>query len=169
MSVYAIFKNDGSGHERFFGIFSDYDKAIELCKTCPGDFLQFEIRKIDLDKIYLTNVNDYDLVSSTAIGEHFMTLDFEENTADVSDDFTAHLHETNDFKNYQNDFKNTEEFIIQEEVQEDDVESLVSADSENFKVSPFVLFYNDVVQKNKEAIYSLWLSASSEFKKQYSV
>ena len=64
-----------------------------------------------------------------------------------------------------------EEFVEQEEIQEqhEEEESLVSVDSENFKVSPFSLVYNDVIQKNKEAIYSLWQSASSEFKKQYSV
>lgn len=166
MSVFIVFKNDIDGFQRFFGIFSDYDKAIDLCKSCVGNFQQFDIRKVDIDKIYLTNVNDYGI----SIGEHFMTLDLSENMGNVTDDFKLCLHETNDFENYCKDFKE-EEFVEQEEIQEqhEEEESLVSVDSENFKVSPFSLFYNDVIQKNKEAIYSLWQSASSEFKKQYSV
>ena len=52
MSVFIVFKNDIDGFQRFFGIFSDYDKAIDLCKSCVGNFQQFDIRKVAIDKIY---------------------------------------------------------------------------------------------------------------------
>lgn len=99
-TVYVIFRDDGSGYERFFGIFSDYDKAINLCKSCPSIYGYFVIRKIDLDKIYLTNINEYDIKSSTHIGTHVITLDSPENKIDVTEDFKSHLHENNDFDGY---------------------------------------------------------------------
>lgn len=93
MSVYSLIL-DENAKERFIGIFTTLEKANEAMFFHSYGCLK--IRKIDVDKVYFTPINDYGGKSETNLGKHVVTVECNYNRTIISDKIRAMLHKDND-------------------------------------------------------------------------
>jgi hypothetical protein len=128
MSVYIVTLNQEK-IERFIGLFSTFENAQEAAKLCPCTYGDLTISEIDLDKVYITRIEDMD-----DIGKKIRVLSSKKQSqnpkfSDVSPVFNNMLHLKNDLNGFY------EEHIDEYDKDDDDDEDKDDKDKEPFSKS----------------------------------
>jgi hypothetical protein len=115
MSVYIVI-HDENAYERFIGLFSTLELAQKVVNESPIYSGYLDIRKIDMDKLYFTDVSCCNIKTCTELGTRVSCVEKSYGSQkELSDELKNMLHEDNDFENFYNEQSEFREEMMDEE------------------------------------------------------